>query len=628
MPSDTPEITPKRNRAQLRPSRVLRLPRYYTFASLAVFVVVALFLAWLYRLQAVDELTKLEESKNVTLTKLMASSMWSEFSPLLNLPPRTDMEELRDHPRVTRLRQAIQEQVRDLTVLKVKIYNLDGMTVFSTDPAQIGEDKKDNAGFVSARSGRTATELTSRDHFSAFEREIIDRNVIASYVPLRARDGSGDIVGVFEVYDDVTEFLISIERTERNISIGIAIGLAILYLLLIVVMRQSEKVITTHHDEDQQMLAEIKTVAEMLELRVAERTEALRRSEDQFKQAARTANLGHWTCNETERVYVDISEEYARIHGYTVDEMMSEFVTLDTHRQLIDPEDREGCLAAFESASPDNEFEIEYRIRRRDGVVRHVRRIGQFSTDDERQTTMSSGTLQDITDNKQLEVERLSRARRQRDILVREVHHRIKNNLQGIIGLLHEHQRDNPGLDEAIGKVSGQVGAIALVHGLQANGKDEHVGLKDLVKAIVASIHVPGEVEVASDASIERVVLNQSEAVPIALVINELITNAVKHTTPNGNESVRVNVELQRVDTGASITIRNAQGALPSGFDFEQGTQVGTGLELVKLLLPPESSSFSIRGQGHGVLAELRLDPPVVVAGTAKPVRANSHLIN
>ena len=279
--------------------------------------------------------------------------------------------------------------------------------------------------------------------------------MIASYVPLRARDSSGDIVGVFEVYDDVTEFLRSIEHTERNISIGIAIGLAILYLLLIVVMRQSEKAITTHHDEDQQMLAEMKTVAEMLELRVAERTEALRRSEDQFKQAARTANLGHWTCNETERLYVDISEEYARIHGYTVDEMMSEFVTLDTHRLLIDPEDRERCLEAFESASPDNEFEIEYRIRRRDGAVRHVRRIGQFTTDD-----------------------------------------------------------------------------------------------------------------------------------------------------------------------------RNTQGTLPSGFDFEQGTQVGTGLELVKLLLPPESSSFPIRGQGHGVLAELRLDPPVVVAGTAKPVRANSHLIN
>lgn len=114
---------------------------------------------------------------------------------------------------------------------------------------------------------------------------------------------------------------------------------------------------------------------------------------------------------------------------------------------------------------------------------------------------------------------RASRARRQRDILVREVHHRIKNNLQ-------------------------------------------------------------------------------------------LITNAVKHTAPNSNESARVNVELQRLDTSASITIKNAVGTLPDGFDFELGTQVGTGLELVKLLLPPESSSFSIREQGRGVLAELRLDPP------------------
>ena len=46
---------------------------------------VALLLAWLYRPQAVNELTKLEEGKNATLTKLMASSMWSDFSPLLYL---------------------------------------------------------------------------------------------------------------------------------------------------------------------------------------------------------------------------------------------------------------------------------------------------------------------------------------------------------------------------------------------------------------------------------------------------------------------------------------------------------------------------------------------------------------
>ena len=79
----------------------------------------------------------------------------------------------------------------------------------------------------------------------------------------------------------------------------------------------------------------------------------------------------------------------------------------------------------------------------------------------------------------------------------------FKNNLQGIIGLWHEHQKDNPGLDEAIGKIVRQVGTIALVDGLKGNGKNENAGLKDRVKAIVGSIHLPGDVEVAPDSSIE-----------------------------------------------------------------------------------------------------------------------------
>src|SRR3972149_4856989 len=106
--------------------------------------------------------------------------------------------------------------MQGLSVIKVKIYNLEGMTVFSTQESQIGEDKSENAGFLAALNGGFASELTHRDTFSAFEGEIEDRDVISSYVPIQRGDAS--VEGVFEIYDDVTPLLENISIAQRNIA--------------------------------------------------------------------------------------------------------------------------------------------------------------------------------------------------------------------------------------------------------------------------------------------------------------------------------------------------------------------------------------------------------------------------
>lgn len=88
--------------------------------------------------------------------------------------------------------------MRHTHVVKGKIYNLAGLTVFSTDPTQIGEDKSDNPAFLSALSGTVVSDITFRDRFDALEQTIVDRNLIASYVPIRETQ-EGPIIAVFEV---------------------------------------------------------------------------------------------------------------------------------------------------------------------------------------------------------------------------------------------------------------------------------------------------------------------------------------------------------------------------------------------------------------------------------------------
>ena len=84
---------------------------------------------------------------------------------------------------------------------------------------------------------------------------IEDRDVISSYIPIR--HGDSTIVGVFEVYDDVTPLLLNISTTQRNIAIGVTLILAVLYAILFFIIRRADNLIKRQFVEQQQAEEEI-----------------------------------------------------------------------------------------------------------------------------------------------------------------------------------------------------------------------------------------------------------------------------------------------------------------------------------------------------------------------------------
>src|SRR3972149_11495739 len=109
-----------------------QLLRYFTITSLIAFVLVAVSLVTFYRRVAVNDLMEIGESKNVAITQTFSNSIWPEFALFLGSVSGLSADEIRVHPETTRLRQAVLEQMQGLSVIKVKIYNLEGITVFST----------------------------------------------------------------------------------------------------------------------------------------------------------------------------------------------------------------------------------------------------------------------------------------------------------------------------------------------------------------------------------------------------------------------------------------------------------------------------------------------------------------
>lgn len=133
--------------------------------------------------------------------------------------------------------------------------------------------------------------------------------------------------------------------------------------------------------------------------RHAKLEKSLKESEAKLKLAAQTAKLGYWHFDEVNNEYLDISEEYANIFGYSVEEFMERFRALENDMELVHPDDRAAVLKGYQINFTEG---IVYRIFRRDGSIAYVREINSDILDESGTVIEAIGTLQDITEHQQV----------------------------------------------------------------------------------------------------------------------------------------------------------------------------------------------------------------------------------
>ena len=224
----------------------------------------------------------------------------------------------------------------------------------------------------------------------------------------------------------------------------------------------------------------------------------------------------------------------------------------------------------------------------------------------------------DVTEHRAAEEARLHAAISQRELLVREVHHRIKNNLQGVAGLLQQIATRRPEVAPVISEAVGQVHAIAQVYGLQV-GSSGPLMVRRVMEAIIGSVQrmsgrtintvIEGETADQSYAW----ALPEAESIPIALTLNELLTNAIKHS-PNSDVQCTLICGVDQV----AVEIVNP-GQLPPEFNLTQVPGGVSGLGLVRALLPRRSAMLSLSQRGDQVVCRVELLPPSVSLGSAAP---------
>ena len=224
-------------------------------------------------------------------------------------------------------------------------------------------------------------------------------------------------------------------------------------------------------------------------------------------------------------------------------------------------------------------------------------------------TKKSVISIRDITERKQAE-EEIKRQLLEKKTLLKEVHHRIKNNIASVGSLLSLHSQStaNPEAVAVLQDAIGRVNSMRILYDkllLSEDYKDISVKnyLNDLIDTIIAIF--PNQAKVIFEKHIADFHLDARRLFPLGIITNELLTNKMKYAFSNGDTGL-IKISLANVDNHVTLTIQDNGKGFPAGFDINASE--GFGLKLVKMLSQQLGGSFSIENQaGNRCMIEFNI---------------------
>jgi two-component sensor histidine kinase len=246
----------------------------------------------------------------------------------------------------------------------------------------------------------------------------------------------------------------------------------------------------------------------------------------------------------------------------------------------------------------------------------------------------------DLTSSREFE-EALKASLREKTSLLKEVHHRVKNNLQIVSSLvsLQAGKFTDPKVLTALGETRDRVRGIALLHETLYRSEsfaqlDFTAYVSRLCEQITKSAGLEPMRRVRIQTELAEVNLNLEQAVPCGLLLNELVTNALKHAFP-GNRTGQVSVVLNPVapenpevdpDGTVRLVVRDDGVGLPDGFDARQTPSLG--MRLVATLTDQLNGQWQIRQEGAGTTHEVSFPLRIAPRTTASDRNPGCHPTN
>ncbi len=312
-----------------------------------------------------------------------------------------------------------------------------------------------------------------------------------------------------------------------------------------------------------------------------------------LEEAQRIANVGSWVYDlRVDKIFN--SSELFRILG--IESGQNSFM-FDEAMSHIHPDDKMLTIQMIKEAiKQKSNYENEDRILRPDGEIRYVKITGEPMYDEKGVYIGIQGTLQDITDVKKIN-EEIVRSLGEKEIMIKEIHHRVKNNLQIVSSLLRlqaDKIKDKT-VVEYFKQSEQRIKSMALIHQQLYRTKDlSRINFREYLNELCsyllfANDSTPGRINLKIEA--EDLYFGIDTALPCGLIINELFTNAIKYAFPNGNSgNILLKLHKDKEDI-CHIKIKD-DGIGATNLNFKNSSSLG--MELVSTLTDQLEGEISI----------------------------------
>ena len=279
-------------------------------------------------------------------------------------------------------------------------------------------------------------------------------------------------------------------------------------------------------------------------------------------------------------------------------------MTINKALEFYIPEDRKKLNEDLDRVFKDHEsYDSEYQIITKNGDKKWVRAMGQPIIRNNNLYKIT-GTVQDITDLKLREAE-INQNAKEKEVLLAEIHHRVKNNLAIISGLLELKAMgmDNTEMRKILRQSQLRIKSMAMIHESLYEAEDfTDLEFSDFSSNLIKAIE---EVHGSQDKDIsinfrcdDSMELNVNQAIPSGLILNELITNAFKHAfTDQEKGLITVNVLTNELNKVIIEVSDNGKG-LPE--EFIEGNMNSLGLTLIHQLTTQLNGELSMENADGG----------------------------
>lgn len=330
----------------------------------------------------------------------------------------------------------------------------------------------------------------------------------------------------------------------------------------------------------------IASIINITDLKNAQKS--LQESEEKFRQMAENIEELMYIIDPKMSKILYISPSYEKIWGRSREELYKE---PKSWIGAIHPDDRKKAINHIFTADQEvishDDPGIEYRIIHPEGSVHWIWGRAFPVLDDKGKPYRIAGIALDITDRKLAE-EEVKSSLKEKELLLREIHHRVKNNLQIIVSLLSLQAQhvDDKEVRGILTESQNRVKSMAMIHEKLYESPDlTHINFKYYIEKLVTDLFYSHNVEIGT---IEPVIITMDldmgidTAIPCGLIINELVTNSIKYAFPDGCKGT-VTVEFGKTEDEFSLKI--ADNGIGMSKDIKPDSPRTFGLQLVENLV-------------------------------------------